>query len=249
MGIDLNPNYIALSIIDIDKSGETVDVYKEIIDLKALNKCKKTTKKRYELTQVALHIVNLCRSHHVETVCLEDLNIKSGDKGLGTAYNRLVNNTWIRNYFVLNLKKWLNIKGIRYRSVVPHYTSFIGQMKFENDYDSVAAAKEIAYRGYLINIFGSQVSKELSIYDTNKYILSKQWDYIHGYLGKGLSTRWKDMITLASVITYKELYHYYKDNKKKSTTSYRFLFNDDEKLKWSSFRLNSNKSLVDLIRF
>ena len=43
-------------------------------------------------------------------------------------------------------------------------------------------------------------------------------------------------------------YNHFK-TKKKSKNSYRFLFNDVEKLKWSSLRLKSNKSKIDLIRF
>ena len=41
--------------------------------------------------------------------------------------------------------------------------------------------------------------------------------------------------------TFKDLYTYFK---KKSGDSYRFLFNELEKLKWSYFRLNSYKSMI-----
>ena len=39
-----------------------------------------------------------------------------------------------------------------------------------------------------------------------------------------------------------------KKTKKKSKYSYRFLFNDVEKQKWSYFNLKSHKSMIDLIR-
>ena len=71
--------------------------------------------------------------------------MSSGDKGKGKYYNKLVNNDWNRNYFVNNLKKWLNINSIKFLMVNPFYTSFIGQVKNPGDYDSIAASKEVAY--------------------------------------------------------------------------------------------------------
>lgn len=223
LGIDLNPNWIAISIMD-DGINE---IYKELIDLRLLNKCNKN-KKEYELSIISKHIINLCKTYKVEYTCLEDLSISSSNKGKGKKYNKLVNNDWNRNYFVNNLIKWLNISNIKYLKVNPFYTSFIGQIKNEKDYDSIAASKEVSFRGYLMN-------KGFKIYD-----------YINGFLSGLVTTRWKEM--LPNINTFKELYEYFK-NQKKSRYNYRFLFNDVEKQKWSYFRLNSNKSMVDLIRF
>jgi IS605 OrfB family transposase len=223
LGIDLNPNWIALSILD----NGNVEVYKELIDLRELNKMGKN-KKEYELSILNKHIIDVCKGFQVESVCLEDLNISSSDKGLGNRYNKLLNNDWNRNYFVNNLVKWLNINSIKVKMVNPFYTSFMGQIKNENDYDSVAASKEVAFRGYLMN----------------KGI--KMYDYVNDFLSGLVTTRWKEM--LPNINTFKELYNYFK-TKKKSKNSYRFLFNDVEKLKWSSLRLKSNKSMIDLIRF
>jgi hypothetical protein len=52
---------------------------------------------------------------------------------------------------------------------------------------------------------------------------------------------------LPTIDTYKDLYNHFK-TKKKSKYSYRFLFNDVEKQKWSYFNLKSHKSMIDLIR-
>jgi IS605 OrfB family transposase len=223
LGIDLNPNWIAISIMD----NGTKEIFKELIDLRLLNKsCK--NKKEYELSIISKHIISLCKQYQVEYTCLEDLNISSSNKGKGTRYNKLVNNDWNRNYFVNNLVKWLNISGIKCLKVNPFYTSFIGQIKNEKDYDSIAASKEIGYRGYLMN-------KGLKIYD-----------YIDQFLSGLVTTRWKEM--LPNINTFKDLYNHFK-NQKKSKYSYRFLFNDVEKQNWSYFRLKSNKSMIDLIRF
>jgi len=219
LGIDLNPNWIAISIQYIDK-----EVFKEIIDLKILNK-QNTNKKHFELVEIVKHIINLCKTYQVEYVFLEELNIKSSDKNKGRIYNKLLNNDWNRNLVVNNLIKHLNINNIKYRLINPYYTSFIGQIKYINTYDSLAASKEIIYRGYLM---------------INNITVN---DYVSNFLSSLVSTHWKKMVP--EVSTYKDLYNYYKS---KSKASYRFLFTDAEKLKFSSLRLNSYKSMIDLIR-
>lgn len=223
LGIDLNPNWIAISIMDHGNQ----EVYKELIDLRQLNKMSKS-KKEYELSCLNKHIISICKGYSVECVCLEDINIRSSNKGLGRRYNKMVNNDWMRNYLVNNLVKWLTINSIKHQMVNPYYTSFIGQVKNECDYDSIAASKEVAYRGWIMNN-GFEVSR-----------------YVKDFLSGLVATRWKEM--LPDINTYEEMYLHFK-SKKKSKHSYRFLFNDVEKLKWSSFRLQSNKSMIDLIRF
>ena len=223
LGIDLNPNWVALSIMDKGK----IEIYKELIDLRELNKCNKN-KKEYELSLLNKYIVNICKGYHVDTLCFEDLNISSGNKCNGRKYNKLLNNDWNRNYFINNLVKWLNINSIKHIMVNPYYSSFIGQLKNEKDYDSIAASKEIALRGYLMK-YGIKIR-----------------DYINEYLSGLVSTRWKEMIP--DINTYQDLYNYFK-TKKKSKYSYRFLFNDTEKLRWSYLRFKFYGSGVDLIRF
>ena len=105
--------------------------------------------------------------------------------------------------------------------VNPFYTSFMGQIKNMEDYDSIAASKEISFRGYLMN-------KGINVYN-----------YVNEFLSGLATTRWKEMLPEGS--TFKDLYTYFK---KKSGDSYRFLFNELEKLKWSYFRLNSYKSMI-----
>ena len=219
LGVDLNPNWIAISIMD---SG-TKEVYKELIDLRLLNK-QDRNKKRYELSVLNKHIINLCRHYQVEYVCLEDLNIRSSNKNLGKSYNKLVNNDWNRNFLVKNLKKWLNINSIKWLEVNPFYTSFIGQVKNDKDYDPIAASKEVAFRGYLM-VQGINIK-----------------NYVDQFLSGSVTTHWKEMLPDAN--TFKDLYDW---SKKKSKNSYRFLFTDKEKDRKSYFRLNSRKSLVDLV--
>jgi len=221
LGIDLNPNWLAISILD---SGSK-EIFKELIDLRLLNKSKRN-KKLFEIIQINKHIINLCKHYQVQYVCIEDLIINSKNHKLGKYFNKLINNDWNRNYLVNNLTKWLNISSIKYKMVNPFYTSFIGQVKNIDDYDSIAASKEVAYRAYLMSK-GIKVS-----------------DYVNNFLSDLVSTHWKEMIP--NINTYKEMYDYFKSSKK-SKNKYRFLFNDVEKYQKSYFRLNSFKSLTDLI--
>lgn len=223
LGIDLNPNWIAISIMD----NGIKCIHKELVDLRLLNKEDKN-KKIYELSILNKHIIGLCKNFGVEFVCLEELVISSKDNNLGKYYNRLVNNDWCRNFIISNLVKLMNISSIKFIKVNPFYTSFMGQVKNNCDYDSLAASKEVAYRGYL---------------EKNRIKVN---DYVKEFLGGEVTTQWKDMLNPGS--TFKDLYDHFK-TKKKSKNSYRFLFNDVEKLKWSSLRLKSNKSKIDLIRF
>lgn len=223
LGIDFNPNWVALSIIDNDG----VEIHKELIDLREINRLS-LDKKKFEMSQISKYIINVCKGYNVEYVCIEKLNIKSSNKGLGKNYNRLLNNDWNRNYQTNNLIKWLTINSIKYLYVNPFYTSFIGQLKNIEEYDSITASKEVAFRGYLMN-------KGINVNE-----------YVNDFLSGLVTTHWKEM--LPNINTYKEMYNYFK-YQKKSGNSYRFLFNDVEKRKWSCFRLMSNKSMVDLIRF
>ena len=117
--------------------------------------------------------------------------------------------------------------------VNPFYTSFIGQMKYPNDYDSIAASKEIAFRGY--NLIKEREIRRFKGFEMSKYeenIFER--NYVNQYLCNPLSTCWKEMIK--GLVSYKDLYDYFK-NQKKSKYSYRFLFNQTLKVGYSCFKL------------
>ena len=223
LGIDLNPNYIAISICDFGK--ETKILYREICSLEKINKSQNKNKSEYELSKIRERIINLVIYYEVHIVSLENLNIRSKNHNKGKRYNRLLNNCWNRNYFVNNLVKWMNLVGVKYHLVRPEYSSFIGQMKFENEYDSIAASIEIGNRGYLkdkgINEYEGSIDQECINY---------------------IPTRWKNMV-YNECYTFRDLYKSFKE--KKLLNSYRFLFDK----KQSSFRFKSHKSMVDLYIF
>jgi len=227
LGIDLNPNYIALSIVDY-KNNKSNIIHKELICLNKLMESPNTNKRNYELIKVCEKIVDLTKQYKCELISLEDLNIKSKDNNKGKGYNRLVNNKWNRNLVVNNLSKRCNLLGIKLIKVKPHYSSFIGQMKYEKEFDSIAASLEVGYRGYLRNN------------GRNEY------DSINDLCYSYLPTRWKKMVNNASM-TFKELYYLFKQNK--MIDCYRFNFKYQEYGIESFFSLGSVRSMVEMYRF
>ena len=83
-------------------------------------------------------------------LCIEDLNIKSSNKGSGRTFNRLCNNVWNRNLVVNKLKMLSVIYCYELVEVNPVYSSFIGNLLYgnENTPDMIASSIEIARRGF-----------------------------------------------------------------------------------------------------
>lgn len=113
---------------------------------------------------------------------------------------------------------------------MPEYSSFIGQIDNEKEYDSIAAAIELSRRGLLY----------LRKYYYNENIEVKGMVVgINLKLSDALADRWKKKLKyLGDFSSYKSLY----DEIKKMRYSYRNLF----QFSWFSFRMKSIKSLVDV---
>lgn len=161
LGIDLNPNYIGLSILEFNSKDEFKILHKQVFDLTELNKTSKkastdksskylTNKRQFELIEVCHEISRLVDYWKCYKLCLEDLNIKSSDKGQGRHFNRLCNNIWNRNLVANKLKLLSVIHGFELVEVNPAYSSFVGNMLYgsSNCPDMVASSVEIARRGY-----------------------------------------------------------------------------------------------------
>lgn len=161
LGIDMNPNYIGLSILEFDENDNFKVLSKQVFDLSKLTKKsgksstdKKskylTNKLHHEIIQIAHNICNLVDYQKCDKVAIEDLSIRSSDKGNGKYFNRLCNNVWNRNLFVNKLKSLSLLCNFGLVEVNPCYTSFIGNIIYgnENTPDMIAASIEIARRGY-----------------------------------------------------------------------------------------------------
>lgn len=161
LGIDMNPNYIGMSVLEFDKNNQFKILDKKVFDLSRLTKKsgkssidKKSkylvNKLKHETIQIAHDIVNLVDYWKCDKVVIEDLSIKSSDKKQGKYFNRLCNNVWNRNLFINKLKSLSLLCNFNLVEVNPCYTSFIGNIIYGNSTtpDMIAASIEIARRGY-----------------------------------------------------------------------------------------------------
>ena len=165
MSLDLNPNYIGYSIIDWKSSNDFKIIDSGVYSFKELNDIYKTlkgtnssdkrklylnNKRNHEIIEVSKNLINKCCYYKVENFIVEDLNIKVKDRDKGKNYNRLCNNTWIRNKFLNNIKKRCKIFNINYLEVLPQYSSFTGNIIFRslNLPDQVLSSIEISRRGF-----------------------------------------------------------------------------------------------------
>ena len=202
MGLDLNPNYIGLSVIEFDKEDNFKVLHKQAFDLKVLTDKNTTKDKRhYEIIKICHTISNLINYWKCKKLSIEDLNIKSNDKGQGKGFNRLCNNVWDRTLVTNKLLMLSNIYVYELVKVNPAYSSFIGNLVYGNSDtpDMIAASIEIARRGY------------------KKY--EKKWFY-PVFNVERLDEQWKQ--TLTGVKDWKNAFLKIKNSKVK----YRVLLND-----------------------
>lgn len=142
-GIDLNPNYVGVSVFD---SSKLID-YK-LFSLKELTgKNKNENKIRFETIEIAHAVKRFLKGLQVDKVFIEELSMKSDDRKKGRTFNRLCNNQWKRQDFTNTLSKFYKL-----HSVNAAYSSTIGNVLYTNLPDPVAASAEIAQRGYRLVI-------------------------------------------------------------------------------------------------
>lgn len=212
LGIDMNPNYIGVSVIEFDKNNEFRVLHKEVYDLTALTKPSGkstldskskyyTNKLKHETIAIAHKINKLVDYWKCSKLSVEDLTIKPTNKQQGKTFNRLCNNKWERQLFVNKLKMLANIHKYELVEVNPAYSSIVGNFAYggPNTPDMVAASIEIARRAY------------------KKF--EKGWFYPK-FNVETQDERWKQ--TLDGVKTWKDLFRKVKEAKLK----YRFLLFD-----------------------
>lgn len=212
LGIDMNPNYIGVSVIEFDKNDELRVLHKEVYDLTALTKPSgksssdakskySTNKLKHETVAIAHKINKLVDYWKCSKLAIEDLSIKPTDKQKGKTFNRLCNNRWERQLFVNKLNMLANIHKYEFVEVNPAYSSIVGNFAYGNPNtpDMVSASIEIARRAY------------------KKF--EKGWFYPK-FNVETQDERWKQ--TLDGVKTWKNLFQKVKEAKLK----YRFLLTD-----------------------
>lgn len=212
LGIDMNPNYIGVSVIEFDKNDEFKVLHKEVYDLTALTKSSGkssndtqskyyTNKLKHETLAIAHRINRLVDYWKCRKLAIEDLSIKPVNQNKGKSRNRLCNNKWERSLFVNKLKMLAGIHRYELVEVNPAYSSIVGNFAYGSPTtpDMVASAIEIARRAY------------------KKF--EKGWFYPRFNISH-INEQWKQ--TLCGVKSWKTLFPKVKETKLK----YRFLLSD-----------------------
>ena len=149
LGIDLNPNYFGISIIEFNHQDKYRVIHKEVIDLNELQKQSKN-KIHHELYEINHHILKLCKTWKVFKLAIEDLKFKKSDKFWSKDLNRLCRNKFRYSFVKSHLNTLCNVYGVELIEVNAAYSSIIGNFVHGSDAcpDMVAASIEIARRAY-----------------------------------------------------------------------------------------------------
>ena len=149
LGIDLNPNYFGISIIEFNHQDKYRVIHKEVIDLNELQK-KSKNKICYELYEINHHILKLCKTWKVSKLAIEDLKFKKSNRFWSKDLNRLCKSQFRYSFVKSHLTTLCNVYGVEFIEVNAAYSSIIGNFIHgsESCPDMVAASIEIARRAY-----------------------------------------------------------------------------------------------------
>jgi IS605 OrfB family transposase len=146
IGIDQNPNYIGVSIVDFKDGKETL--VKSKVYAWGKESRIDDNKRDHETKQIAHAIIQLAKHYRVSEVSIEDLTMGAQNAGKGKNFNRLVNNQWNRELFQWIITKLSDQLGIDVTEVNCAYSSTIGNLLHSELPDPAAAAWEIARRAH-----------------------------------------------------------------------------------------------------
>lgn len=181
LGIDLNPNYFGISIIEFDHKDKYSVIHKEVIDVSKLQRQSKN-KIKFELYEINHRILTLCKQWHCGKLSCEDLKFNNKKKFWNKDLNRLCRNNFRFNIVKTHLETLCNTFGVEFIEVNAAYSSIIGNFVHGSATcpDMVAASIEIARRAYkkfekgwyqpkfisnkrLQQVLGNQWKKELEL--------------------------------------------------------------------------------------
>ena len=181
LGIDLNPNYFGISIIEFKEDDSFKVIHKEVIDLEELQS-KSKNKIHFELYEINHHILRLCKNFKVSKLSVEDLKFKKNNKFWSKSLNRLCKNQFRYSMVKSHLSTLCSTYGVELIEVNAAYSSIIGNFVHgdENTPDMVASSIEIARRAYrkfekgwfqpsfvskqrLMHVLGNQWKEELGL--------------------------------------------------------------------------------------
>ena len=167
LGIDMNPNWIGLSVCQWSSSTEYKVLWTDVLSFKELNdktfalnkkhlgstakeRTYLTNKRSFETEQAAIYCIKVAKHFKCKGIAVEDLNMKKKDLGLSKSHNALCNNLWTKQVFRQTLKKWTYLRGLELQSVNAAYSSTAGNIMFRHlkQPDMLNAAVELSRRAY-----------------------------------------------------------------------------------------------------
>lgn len=237
-GIDLNPEYIGISIIEKNNNEiKIIDKFcYQLTDLiKKSNEASTTqyskflnNKRKYEIGKLYCDLFKIINHYKCAYFVMEDLTFKAKNiNNDPVEFNRKTKNVWNLNYQQNVINKHCNINGIQLIKINPIYTSFIGNLNYDY-FDPTNASIEIARRGI------DKYKKGNSIFPifTNTIIdaMSKRFDSL------------RDVQYLKDCKNWKQLYAIFN----KTEIKYRRQLNQVD---FNCFSKDNIKSRVNLITF
>lgn len=207
LGIDLNPNYIGLSVLEFSNDDTFKVLHKQVFDLTELNETGSTGKVKFELQHINNQIIKLCNYYKCSKLVVEDLKFKKGNKFWSKNLNRLCKNKFRYSTIKQHLQTLCNTYGVEFVEVNAAYSSLVGNFVYGNETtpDMVASSIEIARRGYK-KFEKGWFHQALVSLERLKEVLGNQWQ-------KELELNFK---------SWKDLF----DQIKKSKLKYRFLLDN-----------------------
>ena len=149
LGIDLNPNYFGISIIEFNCNDSYKVIHKECIDITELQE-QSTNKIKFELYEINHHILRLCKNYHVGKLSIEDLKFDNKKKFWNPKLNKLCRNQFRFGVIKQHLQTLCNTFGIELIEVNAAYSSIEGNFRHGSETcpDMIASSIEIARRSY-----------------------------------------------------------------------------------------------------
>lgn len=153
IGIDLNPQYIGLSVVELVGKDPANFDHVKLLDYHLIHFDPRhpslNTKPalRLAIAESAKRVISMARAWHVGEIVLEQglgcLRSSTGNRDLNARNNR-----WNRSWFHQSLTRRAMLAGIDIKFVPAAYSTTIGNLVFDAP-DACASAAEIARRGWL----------------------------------------------------------------------------------------------------
>lgn len=157
MAVDLNPEYIGFCIADKGENDIKKIIKKGVFDLRELNEKLNVSsedalqkyqnnKRKHEIINVIKTLFEIANQYKVAYFISEDIENIGKSELSNKIANRKVKNIWHRLITEWQIEKRCTANGIEHLKVIPAYTSFIGNIIYDN-FDATNAALEICRKG------------------------------------------------------------------------------------------------------